>query len=904
VDNLVTISAVRCVKCENKGVYLRGEKFKINDMEFKTIVTGIKAAISKALDFIKENSFVLVILAIFILFHPFFEKAASTLIVDTFLCQLQESLLSDVILFLLSLVVIIRCILLVRKNYYLSSKSVLLSLISLFVIAYYRVSNVTWDFHPTYLFESIKYVDIVILYFISNLVISFCYRKKEYSCIPFDGFSFDDPIENLASDILNRKSFAENFAKKIVNTANTKSSFAIGITSEWGNGKTSFLNLIKSYLPNENRVIIQFNPWLNNDEKSVIMSFFDELSNKLRKYNKELSIDILKYAEILSSIDNNGFTVANKISEKIFNQKNDLMSQFIRINDAIKSAGIQIVIFVDDLDRLYEKEVIEVLRLIRNSANFSNTVFVVAYDRSYVITAIKKANEHKPNRFLEKIFQLEFTLPIYENHLMINYLRNQINPYLTEKDKIEFENLLELKHSITERNTFRYDLIRNIRDVNRLVNSFLISYESLKGEIVLLDLLNLELLRTKYLGVYDLISNDYSSFISTSIAKNEDYNDVHYLTLSKLKTTDGKDTEQSYLANYLDKHHTEVGILKTDIKDALTYVSAVFPFFDDYSRITTSYVSIKSPISIDRYFFNKLLNTNLSEIEFSNYRNSSDGEFQDKIKEWVDAGLEKDVSIRLERIRFYLNKTDYERIIKAIFFYASIPDKDNSFRFLSFDTTKLKNKLNYIAVKSLYTNKDEFQNFVVDLFQKQTRPFMYVSNFMNKIIEDTSINNWDFVLEKRFILNKKLSYFKEYAEKAEVFDRYVFRLFYLSRYKNWTEIQSNGTYRSTEVLQEEATEIYKKTAERLIDSFIMNVITKTDDSHREDEDFYSIQNSALLVWGTWDDFYEFLDKFDSEKVNGLTEFKLFYEKCKSNEFRYVKFNFEEIDLTDAVLFSS
>lgn len=872
-------------------------------MEFKTIVTGIKTAISKALDFIKENSFVLVILTTFILFHRFFEKAASTLIVDTFLCQLQKSILNDIILLVLSLGIIIKCILLVRKNYYLSSKSVLFSLIFLSVIAYYRVSNVTWDFQPTYLFESIKYVDIIILYFLSNLVISFCYRKKDYLCTPCEGFYYDDPIENLAGDTLNRKRFAEDLAKKIENTANNKSSFAIGITSEWGNGKTSFLNLIKSYLPNENRVVIQFNPWLNNDEKSVIMSFFDELSNKLRKYNKELSDDILKYAEILSSIDNNGFTAANKISEIIFNQKNDLMSQFIRINDAIKSAGIQIVIFIDDLDRLYEKEVIEVLRLIRNSANFSNTVFVVAYDRNYVITAIKKVNEHKPNRFLEKIFQFEFTLPIYENDLIVDCLRKQISPYLTEKDSIEFGNLLELKHSIIERNTFRFDLIKNLRDVNRLVNSFLISYESLKDEIELLDLLNLELLRTKYLGVYDLISNDYNSFLSTSIAKDSNSNDVHYLTLLKIKPKEEKDSEISYLENYLKTHYSQVGILRTDIKNVLTYISAVFPFYDDFSKIKTSYVSIKSPISIDRYFFNKLLNTNLSEIEFSNSRNSSDEEFQNKISEWVDAGLKKEVVIRLEKIKFYSNKTDYERIVRAVFYYASLPDKNNTYRVLGFDSRILTNMLNFNYVKSLYTDKVEFAKFVTDLFQKQISPFQFVSNFMNNIIEDISINNWDFVLEKEFVLNQKLSYFKEYTEKAVVFDRYIIRLFYLCGYKEWTEIPSNSTYRSKDILPDEAKEVYKIAARRLIDSFIKNIITKTDDYHRENEDFYSIQDSAQLVWGTWDEFYVFLNEFDPDKVKGLTEFKLFYDKCKRKEFVYVEFDFKEIDLTDAVLFS-
>ncbi len=55
--------------------------------------------------------------------------------------------------------------------------------------------------------------------------------------------------------------------------------------------------------------------------------------------------------------------------------------------------------------------------------------------------------------------------------------------------------------------------IKTIRDVYRLVNSFLISYDLLKREVILSDLLNLELLRIKYLGVYELLANKTDHFL-------------------------------------------------------------------------------------------------------------------------------------------------------------------------------------------------------------------------------------------------------------------------------------------------------------------------------------------------------------------------------------------------------
>ena len=159
---------------------------------------------------------------------------------------------------------------------------------------------------------------------------------------------------------------------------------------------------------------MEFNPWLNNDEKAIVSSFFNELSSQLKIYNIELSQNIIEYsAELLKTIDSG--TVSKILPIKDFTYS--LRKHFEEINKAITLLGYQIIVFIDDLDRLYENEIAEVLKLIRNSASFSNTIFIVAYDRNYLISALKKVNDYRTAFYLEKIFQLEITLPLFEKHI-------------------------------------------------------------------------------------------------------------------------------------------------------------------------------------------------------------------------------------------------------------------------------------------------------------------------------------------------------------------------------------------------------------------------------------------------------------------------------------------------------
>ncbi|WP_422653172.1 hypothetical protein IZU89_15130 [Cellulophaga lytica] len=61
-----------------------------------------------------------------------------------------------------------------------------------------------------------------------------------------------------------------------------------------------------------------------------------------------------------------------------------------RINLTLKDLNKRFVVFVDDLDRLSNKEVLQVLKLVRNTANFKNFIFIVALDKDYILNELMK----------------------------------------------------------------------------------------------------------------------------------------------------------------------------------------------------------------------------------------------------------------------------------------------------------------------------------------------------------------------------------------------------------------------------------------------------------------------------------------------------------------------------------
>jgi predicted KAP-like P-loop ATPase len=257
-------------------------------------------------------------------------------------------------------------------------------------------------------------------------------------------FLGDNPINKPGEDLFNFKFYAEKVQKLIQLNSSNPEPITIGIYGKWGEGKTSFLNLIENKIDHfEKRdgdkeyLKFHFNPWRYSSESEMLFDFFDALSKKfyvqentnlqevgkwISKYSKYLKAVKISATVGLPKIFNSKVSfdiseIFQALGEDLKGEELTLDSLKNKVNETIKTAKFKVVVFIDDLDRLDKEEIYTILKLIKLNANFSNFIFIVNIDNDHVAKAIKDryGNDIEDGRhFLEKIINIPIHLPRIE----------------------------------------------------------------------------------------------------------------------------------------------------------------------------------------------------------------------------------------------------------------------------------------------------------------------------------------------------------------------------------------------------------------------------------------------------------------------------------------------------------
>lgn len=354
----------------------------------------------------------------------------------------------------------------------------------------------------------------------------------------------NSPINSFDEDLFNFKHYANKVKKIIQLNSSNSEPLTIGIYGKWGEGKTSFLNLLKNKIEHFDKdekgkeyLIYDFNPWRYSNEEEMLFDFFDGIAKKFY-VNKETSIQevgklISKYSKYLKAI---------KISAtvgipKMFNKKvefdvnevfkalgEDLTGEKIsldffkdKINERIKKVNFKVVVFVDDLDRLDKNEIYTILKLIKLNANFDNFIFITTLDSEQVAKAIKDRYGDElidGYLFLEKIINIPIHLPKIEEEDLQYFFETKFNQIIKHLDSKDFEKKeSELKEIVQNFSVSKFD---SPREIIRVLNGFFIGAFGFEDEINLTDLFWIEWIKVKNEELYSKIKN-YNSFGSESL---------------------------------------------------------------------------------------------------------------------------------------------------------------------------------------------------------------------------------------------------------------------------------------------------------------------------------------------------------------------------------------------------
>ncbi|MDC7701133.1 KAP family P-loop NTPase fold protein [Vogesella indigofera] len=333
-------------------------------------------------------------------------------------------------------------------------------------------------------------------------------------------FAADIPA---TEDLLGFTPHAQRLAATILQGLPEGQSFVIGIEGEWGEGKSSFIHFLKQAFPQGDTdplrpTLVEFNPWWFEGSDQLLRHFFDELlgqidwSHRLRdsvrtklnllgsagvrvgKVLQACSIGCVEPATIAAvaafgkSIETGAGAIHSNSQPKSFHR--------LRGNaaNALKTLQFKTIVFIDDLDRLPASEICELFRVIKAVADLPNIVYVIAYDRAIVASALDSMHKDRGEAYLEKIIQLPYRLPTPKHSDRLRYHKTQLGSSSLLKEIVCSDDL-EVKLALS---LVTDAFLLKPRDVKRLLASLLTS-RHVPAEIRLdpLDFVFLEALRLK-----------------------------------------------------------------------------------------------------------------------------------------------------------------------------------------------------------------------------------------------------------------------------------------------------------------------------------------------------------------------------------------------------------------------
>lgn len=663
-------------------------------------------------------------------------------------------------------------------------------------------------------------------------------------------------------------------------------SFSIGVIGAWGTGKSSFIKAVEEEINShrnsrKGRVIyLRFSPFLNHNESQIIQDFFSQLSGQLKKYSGRLSSKIIDYADKLSKVALRGnSSLADLVDlKKIIEPRSSIAELYEEIRVIIDDLSLRIIISVDDIDRLSAGEIMEVLKLIRNTSNFPNTIFLVAMDKEYVIGSLGNERNYAKKEYLEKFFQLELYLPTIESTNLVKEFLHLFENNITNDTIINSE----LASVIEERGSLFSYFIRNYRDVKRIINQLKIEFKLITEnantmELTIADFFYITILKIKFPSIFMRLSDfeDRSILMRTddknySIIPVENNRTDDQLTINPTTDRISDDVVFNSLLRKWEifKEGVDFAIIDGKEYDARVGILLVRLFgktkMNDPKDIT-------SQVNFRNYFYSSYGKYNISEAQYLRILNIDLENDPNSVKE-IDPRTE-DLASLMSRMEYYEPRSEddakkYVRLMR----YLWIRDCKNN----SQNDKTLTLFLKHLEYYAGYIGGDQITNYIeVNVLKNKLVSanskvafFFYLPSFLKSILKAPLRNSTKIFLD---LYEEELT---KLSVNWKVQDHEIYRIYH--RIKGELD---------QEIINEMFIKYLKKS--KLI-SFLYQIV---EDSDPFISGKYIISSFVKDVFGTYQNFYKFIDNHEDSIKGETKEFLDFSELFIINRYRETGFQF-------------
>lgn len=534
------------------------------------------------------------------------------------------------------------------KSSYLISHTLLIE-ISVLGIYLYQIHYSHYDFYG---YRNIDYVTIFLTPFFLAEVLRLIKVWKEKASkrtvheeFPNSSFLIDTPCVDESKE---REAYAEYLIQYILGTFKSyrkstsqsnpfikNGSFVINVGEEYGYGKTSFFALMHKKLTEKwtnQYVSFCYQPWLCENESAMVTELFNRFREELSPYAPQINKNITNYIRTLLDKSDNAFMHFFRI---VFCQSSSMHEEREKLKGTITKLEKPIIVFIDDVDRLQKEELLTLLNLIRDTADFQHVFYIMAADKEYLANCLKKCNINNPEKYLKKIVNYDFMMPANDGMIMATLQKELIS--ILEKYIKEEKELYIIVSSIINYENIE-SVFCNIRDIKRILNDYMVTLAVIKNgskeNIDYKDLLLLTIIKTLRPDVYKSLRDNDDQLLclnNGTYILNPKYADVHNEKLHDLIhavaiETNSNDTEKMKKCSTINEMMLDSRISGDEfVAHSLRYLfSSQVGVGDD--------IKIKHKESYYRYFSGQLRKNQLSNLEVEQILCYDEKTFQEQIK--------------------------------------------------------------------------------------------------------------------------------------------------------------------------------------------------------------------------------------------------------------------------------
>jgi hypothetical protein len=312
----------------------------------------------------------------------------------------------------------------------------------------------------------------------------------------WEASSSDDPITNWQDDIIGRAAVVEALAQHALSLRSP----VVALNGEFGDGKSSVLNLLKKAVEGQ-AIVVSFNAWLPGSDATFATDLFINIATECKKhfYVPQLKKQALAYARTLTR------SVSFLAGLKELLPAQSQWEEVQELRQSFSRLPLRIVVLLDEIDRMQREELLVLLKILRGASSIPNVTFVCAFSDKWIRAVLK---EEAPD-YLQKFFPVSVNLPAADADMIGRCIKDQLmgslakqNWFGTADEEKKFTELLDRAW-----NDALSKICTNLRKAGLLINDVLTTGSAISGEVNPFDLVAIEAMRRFYPDVYSSVRN-------------------------------------------------------------------------------------------------------------------------------------------------------------------------------------------------------------------------------------------------------------------------------------------------------------------------------------------------------------------------------------------------------------